>query len=149
MIRNNPGEGGYTLLELIVVLAIISLLLGLFSTSMTRHSSLSSPKLIGKLIETDLEQARATAMSTGKPVDVLFDAERHIWRTGAGAERRWPDDVNVDLRTVSFATTAGKMNGIRFLPEGSSTGGEIALRRESQVVSVKVDWLTGRIGMIE
>ena len=39
--------------------------------------------------------------------------------------------------------------GIRFFPDGSSTGGYIALADDKTEYRVKVDWLTGHISIAD
>jgi general secretion pathway protein H len=37
------------------------------------------------------------------------------------------------------------MAGVRFFPNGSSTGATIDLRTERQAYEVRINWLTGRV----
>jgi general secretion pathway protein H len=50
-------------------------------------------------------------------------------------------------------STAGEMRhdrdpGIRFDPDGSSTGGRVILAAGAQKMEIGIDWLTGRVRVI-
>ena len=47
--------------------------------------------------------------------------------------------------TAAADETSGALAAIRFLPDGSSTGGTVTLASGSRRASVGVDWLTGRV----
>lgn len=146
--RSVDAQCGYTLLELLVVLAIISLLLSLFGGMTAHRHAVESPIFQAELIESDLVRARSTAMMQGNPIDVVFSAGLRSWRVGATVEKSLPEGVDLTLRTAAVAGLLEDQNLIRFFPNGSSSGGEITLSHGGQSAAIKIDWLTGRIGLV-
>ena len=59
---------------------------------------------------------------------------------------RFPDDYRIVATLASTERDADGIGGIRFFPDGGSTGGSITITRPSgQGVRLRVDWLFGRI----
>jgi general secretion pathway protein H len=56
--------------------------------------------------------------------------------------RSLPRGITVAL-TVAAPEVAGSRGGLRFYPDGQSSGGEIVLRLGSRSARVTVNWLTG------
>ncbi len=73
----------------------------------------------------------------------------HLYRVGAGAERRLPANLSIELLTISGENRGASVGDIRFNPDGSSTGGRIALADGKRRVAVGVDWLTGRVSVAD
>ena len=78
-----------------------------------------------------------------------LDVNDHFYRVGAGANRRLPANLSIKLLTVSGESRGASVGDIRFNPDGSSTGGRIALADGKQRVAVGVDWLTGRVSVAD
>ncbi|MCB1718999.1 MAG: type II secretion system protein GspH, partial [Candidatus Competibacteraceae bacterium] len=57
------------------------------------------------------------------------------------------DDVTIKLYTAQSELLDGTRGNIRFFPDGSSTGGYIALADAKVEYRVKVDWVTGHISI--
>ena len=53
------------------------------------------------------------------------------------------------LFTARSEQLSEKGGAIRFFPDGSSTGGRITLSIDSMRYLVNVDWLTGRVKVME
>ncbi|MDX1606523.1 MAG: hypothetical protein R3202_10055, partial [Candidatus Competibacterales bacterium] len=67
---------------------------------------------------------------TGRPGSVALPAD---------------EDVTIRLYTAQSELLDQKRGSIRFFPDGSSTGGHIALAEGGLEYRVNVDWLTGRV----
>ena len=76
----------------------------------------------------------------------LWDAQSR--RVGAGVPRRLPPDLSIELLTIAGEGRTGA-GDIRFNPDGSSTGGRIALANGRRRIAVGVDWLTGRVSVAD
>lgn len=140
----NKTERGFTLLEMVVVLAIIGLVAGLVLSRGPPHSAALDMRQAAAAVGSVLRGARARAIAGNAPVGVLFD-------TGAGrlrvADERWrtlPRGV-----AVAVTVAAGQGLTIVFLPDGSSTGGTVDLAVAGRAAQIGVDWLTGRISVAD
>jgi general secretion pathway protein H len=147
---NDPAaeipEAGFTLLELLVVLFIMVLLVSQIPPLFTR--GVAGVRLQGAVtdIADDLRMARATAIRTSHTADVTFDrSSRSYVVTGNKQVRKLADDVGVTITAVTWAIPGSTQAGIEFLPDGSSSGGELAVTQGSRIYRIVIDWLTGRV----
>ena len=58
-------------------------------------------------------------------------------------------NLAIDLLTIAGERQAPGLGDIRFNPDGSSTGGRIALADGQRRMAVGVDWLTGRVSIAD
>ncbi len=144
--RRQFNQRGFSLLELIVVLAIVGLLFGMVGTSIYR--SLDSVKIrqTSKDLMTALRYTRAQAVASREEQFLTVDIENRRYQA---PERDWedfPEDVEISLKTAAddLDLTSGK---VRFYPDGSSTGALISLQIESRSWTVRVGWLTGELSV--
>src|SRR5262249_46739345 len=141
-----PRQGGFTLIELVVVLCILGLMLTLvvdYKPSRSRTLLLAAATAE---IASGLRAARAEAIARNHPVSFAVDLAEHRFRIGSGSVQTLSGELQLTLLTVAGEQRTG---GIRFNPDGSSTGGRIELADGKQTMAVGVDWLTGRISVAE
>jgi general secretion pathway protein H len=143
------GCSGFTLIEVIVTLAILGLALVLVAGYKPPWSSGLGLKGTASELASGLRLARSEAITSNRPVAFDLDVTGHIYRVGAGAKRRLPANISIELLTISGETRVPNVGDIRFNPDGSSTGGRIALADGTRRVAVGVDWLTGRVSVAD
>lgn len=141
--------GGFTLIELIVVLAILGFALVLFVGYKPPWSRGLGLKATAAELAFGLRLARSEAIVDNRSVAFSLDIDRHRYRVGAGAERPLPADLRLELLTIAGENRAGNIGDIRFQPDGSSTGGRISLAEGQRRMAVGIDWLTGRISVAD
>ncbi|HYC15532.1 MAG TPA: GspH/FimT family pseudopilin, partial [Stellaceae bacterium] len=93
---------------------------------------------------------RTLAMTKGRAEAFALDVTAGSYR-GAGdtSVRALPTGVRASLLTAAGERIAEAAAGIRFFPDGSSTGGRVTLARDGRKIEIAVDWLTGRIALQE
>lgn len=150
-IRSLPSRrSGFTLIELLVVLGILGLMLALLPPFLPKVHQAQQAKAAARELAAGLRTARQQAVATQKPVALLLDvAERKYALSGQLHELRLPPDTELALHAASSEQTSASAGSIRFFPDGSATGGEIALRHATQAYVVQVQWLTGRVSVGE
>jgi general secretion pathway protein H len=143
------AEAGFTLLEVMVVLAVLALGLGLLAArGPPRSAALEIRGAAGELAQA-LRLARAQAIARNQPVGLTLDLARRSWRIDAGPERVLPPVFVLSIRDGSSETLGNRLGGIRFASDGSSTGGWIEISDGHRRMQVGVDWLSGRVTLAE
>ena len=140
---------GFTLIEVIVVLAVLGLALALVVGYKPPWSSGLGVKATAAELASGLRLARSEAIVANRSVAFRLDVNGHRYRVGAGAERPLPANIVLELLTITGENRGPGVGDIRFHPDGSSTGGRISLAAGQQHVAVGVDWLTGRISIAD
>lgn len=140
---------GFTLIEVIVVLAILGFVLALVAAYKPPWSSGLGVKGTAAELASGLRLARSEAIVHNRSVAFSLDVNGHVYRVGSRPERRLPARLLFQLLTISGENRGPGVGDIRFHPDGSSTGGRITLADGQQRMAVGVDWLTGRISVAD
>ena len=118
-----PATRGFTLIELAVALAIIALV-----------ALVVLPRLGWIVGAGEFAEAREHVVS-----------ELRIARGRAIEQRRSAVVEPESLAGAGVTLTVAPADGIRFHPDGSSSGGRVVLASGRREATVVVDWLTGRV----
>lgn len=143
--RPRPA-GGFTLLELLVVLAIAALLLAVVPPLFSAALPGVELKAAARRVASGLRLAREEAIRSGRDAAFVLDVEGRAFRVD-GPYRVTPLPVGLDLK---LEAAESEMQGegvgaVRFFPDGTSTGGRVVVARGDSGYQVGVHWLTGRI----
>jgi general secretion pathway protein H len=148
--QSSFDSAGFSLIELIVALSILSLIAGLVVPAFARALERAQFETALRQISNHLKLTRRHAISEFRESVFLLDTARGAaWIDGEPVTLAAPGDAVLSLTiaaTERQSTTAG---GIRFFADGSSTGGTIELHDEHRARSISVDWLTGRLEQSE
>ena len=143
---SSGSERGFTLLEMVCVLALIAMMAAVLLPFMPRNTSRSRLQAYALQIATLLKADRNAAIRRGVDVATLVDAGTRSIRSGATSEViRIPDDVQFDALLPQTCRQRAALSTISFFASGMSCGGTIALTRLDTGYEVRVNWLTGRI----
>jgi general secretion pathway protein H len=145
--RAERSQAGFSLLELIVVLAIIGLILGLFIGRPMRPSSAVEARAAAERVGLALRLARAQAIASNHSVAFVVDIAQRNYSTFGTRPVQFPPELGVSVETVSGAVLVQRAV-IEFLPDGSSTGGRIDITADGRHFLVGIDWLTGRVTIV-
>jgi general secretion pathway protein H len=143
---NGGGSRGFTLLELIVVLAVIALVLALVPGLMLRPQPGLDVEIAARALADGLRQTRSQAMLSNREEVFAVDVEQGLFRAGRERALKQLDrNIELHLYTAEAELIDRERGRIRFFPDGSSTGGAIDLKLDGQHSRVSVDWLTGQV----
>lgn len=128
------------------MLAIIGLVLAAFPGFVFRDNDRVELEAAVRELAAGLREARSEALVSNREQAFALDVESRRFRIAAGRPLRQLDpDLEVAFHAARSAVLAPSAATIRFYPDGSSTGGRIALSRGSLATAVIVDWLTGAV----
>jgi len=144
-IRNNQSarDRGFTLVELMVVMVIVALIMGLVATSLSSSVSAAEARAASRKLVSSLRYTRARAIIDKKEQVFQVDTENRSYQAPGRKMVELPKGVDVTVTTARSEITAEDTAGIRFFPDGGSTGGHIELTVNGREYRVNVAWLTG------
>jgi len=145
--RASKGQRGFTLVELLVVLVIAALALSLVGTSISRSISGAEMRSAARKVAASLRYTRTHAILTKSEQVFLVDTEKRTFQAGDRKVEELPEGMNVELNTARSELTSETAGGIRFYPDGGSTGGNVRLEANGRVYQVNVTWLTGEASL--
>lgn len=94
-----------------------------------------------------LRLGRELAIRQGQDVVVVLDVEEHRLELAGHRALILPKRLDLKLEAADREMIDDRRGGIRFFPDGSSTGGRIILASGDAGYQVGVSWLTGRARM--
>jgi general secretion pathway protein H len=138
---------GFTLVELLVVLAIIGALLAVAPVALQRYRDSSDYRDALRTIAAGLSEARHAAISGGRVVAFSIDLGSRQYGLEGRPPRALPDSLVVRA-TVADTDLVDNVARIRFFPGGNATGGSIEVVRASGAgARLRTDWLDGRVSI--
>ena len=146
---NDASQRGFTLLEMVCVLAIIALLAAVLLPAIPHQTSRSRLEAYALQVATLLKADRNAAIDRSTSVATLVDASSRVLHSGSSRMTvRIPDDVRFDAVLPQTCRRQAGLSTIRFFANGGSCGGSIALTRLDAGYEVRVNWLTGRVEIV-
>ena len=143
-------QKGFTLLEVIVVMVIAAIIYAVLLSVPFGKASAADLKAAARSLASGLRTAQTTAITTRRDAVMTLDLEsREFIATGESQAHKLRDGLDLKLYTAQTEVSSEKRGGIRFYPDGSSTGGRITVSSGERKYLVDVDWLTGRVSIAE
>ncbi|MFT5140967.1 MAG: general secretion pathway protein H [Lysobacterales bacterium] len=139
----NHRSSGFTLVELMVVMVIIALIMGLVGTSISRSISGAESRVAARKLTMALRFTRSQAIIKKTETVFMVDSEARTYQAPNRPMIQLPEGMEVILTTARSELTSENSGGIRFFPDGGSTGGHVELYVNGREYRVNVAWLTG------
>jgi general secretion pathway protein H len=136
-------EEGYTLVELMVVLAIVALSATMLLPFAANRQPADDLRSVADQVAQAFRQAQNEARLANKSSRVVIDMKARELRFGAQTVA-FPSAVTVtatSARSRSGAATAAYV----FFPTGETTGGSVVLQQGKEHQRIALNWLTGDI----
>ncbi len=143
---HDKGCRGFTLFELLIVLALVALCMGAVTLLFRQPSAGAQLKTAAVTTASRLRDLRVAAMSTQTERLAVIDTNRRSVRfSDRRSTLQLPTSFSIRVTAAESEKKSPSAAGIRFYPNGSSSGGTIILRSKRQRYEVRVNWLTGRV----
>jgi general secretion pathway protein H len=137
-------DDGFTLLEILIVLAIMGAVIGIVVTHGPVRSQGLQTRAAAGLLAQSFRMARAQAIERSQIVSVVIDPARHSFAADLGPVRTLAAGTGIAL-LPGTAHGPGDTGIVRFSADGSSSGGGAVLGTGHRRMQVDVEWLTGRV----
>ncbi|SFD43013.1 GspH/FimT family pseudopilin [Paracidovorax konjaci] len=138
-------ERGFTLVELLVVFAIMALVVGLAPIAFERLREAASYRDTVRTMTSQMRSARLRAMAEGREVRFSVDLRNRAYGIDT-AMKPLPQPLQLRAIVAGSELSSPSQAAIRFLPSGGATGGSIEILRAPGVgTRLRVDWLSGRV----
>jgi type II secretion system protein H len=138
-------RGGFTLMELVVVLFILSILAALAAPSFSRTIVSARLRTSASEVRATFARARSVAVADGRMCVVVFDLEKEMFGLdNDAAPRGFPEPVRLAGVRLAGAESEGATARVRFFPDGTAEDAEVSVDSgDGGTIRVKLDPLTG------
>jgi len=135
MSEAGSGKSGFTLLETLVVIAIMALIAGIVAPNMAQALNVLTLHETARVLQADLRVARATAIRTGQKVDLTASNNGHEY-DWIGGSRFLPSGVTLKMS-----------NPVVVYPDGSLESASMVLTSGRRQYQVYLDSTTGAVSV--
>ena len=141
---------GVTLLELLIVLAIMAIVAGFMIPMFGGPISTSGLRSAARELAAGLRLAQSEAVSQRRQTFLVLDVAGKRFKVDNDPhEHRLPSKVELKLFTAQNDLVSDSVGSIRFFPDGGSNGGRITVASGDRKFDVDIDWLTGRVAILD
>lgn len=141
-----PCNAGFTLFELLVVMLVMAITVAAVSTLYRSPSGGLQVKATAQLAASRLRDLRAAALASGRERVATIDVDaRRIGFADGKAPLAIDPSISLAVTSAESERRSRHAAGIRFFPNGGSSGGTIQLRSQRQAYEIRINWLTGRV----
>lgn len=142
--RRDFLEQGFSLVELLVVLTIVSILVSSISYVMLKKQE--TLKTLTTNIVHNLHIVQQKAIRDEKQYQIQIDLGNNEL-TFFDESVDLPADVSLTVRTAENQLLENNVVGMTFYPDASSSGGVITFETDSEIFEISVIWISGKISI--
>ncbi len=136
---------GFTLIELMVVMLLVVLMFTVAGVSVSRSIEGAELRNTAREITAAMRHTRGQAVIQREQQVFSVDADKKTWQAAGREPKKLPEALDITLTTARSELTGNNAGGIRFYPDGASTGGRVVLSSDGREWHIVVSWLTGEI----
>ncbi|HWS78489.1 MAG TPA: GspH/FimT family pseudopilin [Thermomonas sp.] len=154
--RARQARSGFSLLEMLLVMALVAVASLLAVAAIGGGTQGMQLRAGAKDLAAQFRFARAVAISSGEPQDVVIDPQARRWQGAKGRNGELPGAGKIvftgaraeqfaDIAPAAAAEAAAGKGAVRFFPDGAATGGRVRMLANGGGWDVDVGWLTGEV----
>lgn len=138
-------ERGFSLLEILMVMALFAIVSVLAATAITGGFTGMQLRSDARTVAAQLRWTRAQAIATGQPQRFTIDPHAHTWTAPQGRNGEIAKKLGIAFFGAREVQPSEGEGAILFFPDGASTGGRVQLNAKQAAWNVDVAWLTGEV----
>jgi prepilin-type N-terminal cleavage/methylation domain-containing protein len=138
-------KNGFTLLEIIVVLSLITLILGLSAVFLTGFLPASRMDATARELAGTIRQARSLARLNSERRTIMIDLDSMTYSMEGQGQKAFPPDIRVSVIDSAAGEIVHGKYPIVFNRSGGIEGGTIFLSRGKKVIRIELDPITGAL----
>jgi general secretion pathway protein H len=144
------ASSGVTLLELMIVLVLMALIAAVMIPIFGSGVSTTELRSAARELAAGLRLARGQAIAQRTEAMLELDVAARNFRVPPDPRvHALPTGIELKLFTAQRDLVSDNIGAIRFYPDGGSDGGRVTLAAGERKYDVDVDWLTGRVAILE
>ena len=142
--RMAHSESGFTLIEMLAVIVILAAAAMIAMPAIIRKPDHLILRDTVQQIRQMLLLARSTAVTQNAETVFVIDLKEHRFGLQDRRTGEIPETMSVTFKVAQPEHRNASRGGIRFFPDGSSTGGELTFALNGKTARLCVHWLVGR-----
>ena len=149
MMNMKKSQAGFTLLEIIVVMVMIVVIMGFFSSGMMKSLDKAKIRAVSKDLVSAIRYTRGQAVVKHEQKTITFNVKEKTYKAPRKKLVHIPEEMELYVYTAESEIPDEDSGSIRFFSDGSSTGGWVKLIYGNKIWKINVNWLTGEISKVE
>lgn len=141
--RLHSGQCGFTLIEVVVVIVIMSVALGLVGISFARAQPSRQLDATAREVMAAFRQARLQAVQSGEMTALIVNLDSRQYGPAGKTSRSWPDAVTIEVADPLAGTISRGHYRFVFHPGGAVEGGSVMLAAGLKRVMIDTDPIVG------
>jgi general secretion pathway protein H len=143
--RTPPRPSGFTLLELIIVMALVALILGLSSVFFASNLPSARLNAVARELSATVMLARTQAEMRGEAQTLTINLDTREYSLEGNPSRAMPPNVTVKVTDPFAGDVEQGTYALRFEPYGPVPAATILLRNQTRRLIVELDPIVGAI----
>ena len=141
----NRRQLGFTLLEMILVMALISIAMAMVASLISRKNEGEKLRETVQKLGLTLRKLHSEAQRNQMTQTFKLYPSEHQWVAGDGVPQTFDSDIRTSVTSGRELAERNMEGVILFYPDGASSGGAIELSRQGQIWRTEVNWVSGTV----